>query len=267
MADNRRGGNTDPVHVAPTPEQARELARLEQAAAAAETEVQAAVGTLERLVAEWEQTLPKQASAPAEPWQPFEPLELRSAGGATFRRIEDGTWFVEGSLPPRDTYEFEAPLPAGRFGGLRLHVLPDTKLAGGGFGRADNGNIVVTAVEVALKPVGTGAPQPVDLVRAEADYEQRDWPAAAALGRMPGMGWAIDGHLPARRQPRRLDLFPATAVVVPEQTRLLVRIRQDAFDGHALGRFRLEFSEGLKGRVEVRMSHRGFHGGSTREGS
>jgi hypothetical protein len=244
MVDNRRGGNTDPVHVAPTPEQARELARLEQAAAAAETEVQAAVGNLEGLVAEWEQTLPKPASAPVEPWQPFEPLELRSAGGATFRRVEDGTWFVEGKLPHRDTYEFEAPLPAGRFGGLRLHVLPDAKLAAGGFGRADNGNIVVTAVEVAIEPAGDGAPQPVDLVRAEADYEQRDWPAAAALGRMPGKGWAIDGHLPARRQPRRLDLFPAMAVVVPEQTRLLVRIRQDAFDGHALGRFRLEFTAG-----------------------
>jgi hypothetical protein len=242
MVDNRRGGNTDPVHVAPAPDQARELSRLERVAAAAESEVQAAVANLDGLVAAWEQTLAKPAATPPDPWRPFEPLELRSAGGATFRRIEDGTWFVEGTLPPRDTYEFEAPLPAGRFGGLRLHVLPDARLAGGGFGRADNGNIVVTAVEVTLKPSGDGTSQPVDLVRAEADYEQRDWPAAAALGRIPGKGWAIDGHLPERRQPRRLDLFPAAAVVVPEQTRLLVRIRQDAFDGHALGRFRLEFT-------------------------
>ncbi len=243
MVDNRRGGNTDPVHASPTPEQSRELARLEQVAGAAEAEARAAAANLDGLVAEWEQTLPKPTAAAADHWQPFEPLELRSAGGATFRRIEDGSWLVEGNLPPRDTYEFEAPLPAGRFGGLRLHVLPDAKLAGGGgFGRADNGNIVVTAVEVALKPAADGGLQPVDLVRAEADYEQRDWPAAAALGRTPGKGWALDGHLPARRQPRRLDLFPAAAVAVPEQARLLVRIRQDAFDGHALGRFRLEFN-------------------------
>ena len=30
-----------------------------------------------------------------------------------------------------------------------------------------------------------------ELVRAEADYEQRDWPASGALGRVPGKGWAI----------------------------------------------------------------------------
>jgi len=240
MVENRRGGNTDPVHTAPTPDQARELVRLEQAAATAEAELQAALGGIDGLVDAWERTLVNAGTPTPEPWQEFEPLELRSAGAASFRRGADGSWFVEGQLPPRDTYEFEGQVPAGRFGGLRLHVLPDAGLAGGGgFGRGNNGNIVITGVEVAIKPAA-GTLQRVDLVRAEADYEQQDWPAAAALGRLPGKGWAIDGHLPERRQPRRLDLFPATAIVLPGDARLVVRIRQDAFDGHALGRFRLQ---------------------------
>jgi hypothetical protein len=240
---HRGGGNIDPVHLLPSPEQEQELARLENVVTDAELAVKAEAANIDSLVTAWEEEIRPALAKPDEAWESFEPLELRSVGGASFRRSEDGSWFVEGQLPPRDTYEFESLVPAGKFGGLRLEVLPDASLAGGGgFGRAGNGNIVVTKLEAEIEPPGDAKVIPVELKRAEADYQQDGWPAASVLKGEKGKGWAIDGHLGDKRQPRYLAVFPDKAVTVPENSRLVVRIRQEAFDGHAIGRFRLAFS-------------------------
>ena len=242
-AENRSGGNSDPLHLLPTVQQEQELARLEQVVADAVLAHKAEEAAIDSLVAAWEETARRALATPNAGWESFEPLELRSSGGATFRRSEDGSWYVEGQLPPRDTYEFESLVPAGRFGGLRLEVLPDASLAGnGGFGRAGNGNIVVSKLEAEIEPPGDAQAIPVDLKRAEADYEQDHWAAASVLKGEQGKGWAIDGHVAEKRQPRHLAVFPEKAVAVPENSRLVIRIRQEAFDGHAIGRFRLAFS-------------------------
>jgi hypothetical protein len=240
---HRGGGNIDPVHLLPSLEQEQELARLEKVVAGAELALKAETANIDSLVTAWEEEIRPALAKPQEAWESFEPLELRSVGGATFRRSEDGSWFVEGQVPPRDTYEFESLLPAGKFGGLRLEVLPDASLAGGGgFGRAGNGNIVVTKLEAEIEPPGDAKVIPVELKRAEADYQQDGWPAASVLKGEKGKGWAIDGHLADKRQPRNLAVFPDKAVTVPENSRLVIRLRQEAFDGHAIGRFRLAFS-------------------------
>jgi hypothetical protein len=242
-AQNRSGGNSDPLHLLTSPEQEQELARLEKVVTDAELAVKSETANIDSLVAAWEEEIRPALAKPQEAWESFEPLELRSVGGATFRRSEDGSWFVEGQLPPRDTYEFESLVPAGKFGGLRLEVLPDASLAGGGgFGRAGNGNIVVTKLEAEIEPPGDAKVIPVELKRAEADYEQAGWPATSVLKGEKGKGWAIDGNLADKREPRHLAVFPDKAVTVPENSRLVIRIRQEAFDGHAIGRFRLAFS-------------------------
>ena len=238
-AANRSGGNSDPLEHLPTPEQEMELARLERVVADAEAAVKAEVTGIDGLVAAWERTLAPALADGTAAWEPLEPLELQSVGGASFRRGEDGVWIVEGANPPRDTYEFETLVPGQAFGGLRIEVLPDATLATGGFGRAGNGNIVVTSLEVEVEPADGAPARAVALVRAEADYEQNNWPAAAVLAGAVGKGWAIDGNDPAKRQPRRLAVFPAAPLEVPENSRLVVRIRMEAFDGHAIGRFRL----------------------------
>ena len=218
-SQNRSGGNSDPLHLIPSPEQEQELARLNQVVADAETVVKAEVANIGDLVKNWERDIRPALASPHEAWQTFEPLELRSAGGASFRRSEDGSWFVEGKLPPKDTYEFETLVPADRLGGLRIEVLPDATLAGnGGYGRSGNGNIVVTKIEAEIEPPGDAKAIPVELVRAEASYEQNGWPASGVL-QLKGhkaKGWAIDGHDPEKREPRQIAVFPAKPVSLPE---------------------------------------------------
>ncbi len=251
---NRSGGNSDPIHLLPSPEQEQEIARLGQVVADAEAALKAEVANIDDLIAAWEDSIRPALAAPQQAWEPFEPLELRSAGGASFRRSEDGTWFVEGKLPPKDTYEFETLVPADSLGGIRLEVHPDPSLAGnGGFGRSGNGNIVVTKIEAEIEPPGDGKVIPIELNRAEASYEQDGWPASAVLQLKgeKGKGWAIDGNDPAKRELRQIAVFPAKPVTLPENSRLVVRIRQEAFDGHAVGRFRLAFSSAEPGMLGV----------------
>ncbi len=239
---NRRGGNSDPLETLPAPEQEAELARLGGAVAAAEEQVQATEGQIPQLVAAWEDRVRGLVAGGGDAWMPVDPRAARSAGAATFRRADDGSWHVEGPLPPRDTYTLDLPLAVtgGTFTGLRIEVLPDPALGGGGgFGRAGNGNIVVNHVEVAVVPAGGGAAVPVGLARAEADYEQSGWPAAEVLTPSADRGWAIDGNDRKRRRPRRLALFAETAAAVPEGAALRVTIHQQAIDGHAFGKFRV----------------------------
>ncbi len=238
-SQNRAGGNSDPLHEIPTKKQQQEITRLEKVVADAEAAVAAEVANVDTFIDEWTASLAASLGGIDKAWEPFEPLELRSAGGATFRRIEDGSWVVEGANPPHDTYEFEALLPGQSFGGVRLEVFPDASLASGGFGRSGNGNIVVSKLEVEIEPADGGDPVPVKLVRADADYEQKNWPAAAALLGQARKGWAIDGQDPAKREPRRLAAFPAAAINVQENSRIVIRIRQEAFTGHSIGKFRL----------------------------
>ena len=239
-SENRSGGNSDPLLPLPTPEQEAEIARLEKAVQDAEAAVQAGEKDLPGLVAEWERSVGPVLALPEEPWLALEPAGLKSAGGATFRRLDDGSWLVEGAQPPLDVYEIEAPLPPGALGGVRLELLADPSLSGGGFGRNHNGNVVVNRIEAAIVPPGESAARTVALARAEADYEQAGWPAAGVLG--TGKGWAIDGHLPDRREPRRIAVFPAGAETVAAGARLRLTIRQEVIQGHAFGRFRLAFT-------------------------
>ena len=236
-SETRSGGNSDPLYPLPSAEQSAEIRRLEKTIADADEAVRAGEKDLGPVIAEWERKVRPALDLPDDLWVALEPFELKSLGGATFRRLDDGSWLVEGAKPALDTYEIEAIMPPGPLGGLRLELLADPSLSGGGFGRSHNGNVVVNRVEVEIDPPGDAPALPVALGRAEADYEQAGWPAASVLG--VGQGWAIDGHLPDKRQPRRLAVFPTAAVEVPENARLRIRVRQEVIEGHAFGRFRL----------------------------
>jgi hypothetical protein len=251
---DRADGNVEPVYLLTSPEQERELARLEKVAADAEAAVRAEEAKIEPLVAEWEKSIWPTIAAPHQAWEPFEPLERHSNGGASFRRSTDGTWLVEGTFSPQDSYEFKSLVPTDSLGGIRLEVFPDPSLAGdGGFGRAGNGNIVVLNIEVVIEPPDGGKAIPVELVRAEASYEQQGWPAAGVLHAKGELakGWAIDGHDPGKRVPRRLAAFPGKAVPLPANSRLVVRIRQEAGNGTTIGRLRLAVARADPGLLDV----------------
>jgi len=245
LSENRGGGNSSPVIRLPDAKQDEELARLRRVVDAAGAAVKAEEANVDGLAAAWAESVQDLFEAPASAWQPLEPLEIRSAGGATFRRLDDGSWLAEGADPPSDTYEIEAALPEGTFGALRIEVLPDPAFAGGGgFSRGGNGNVVVTKVEAEIEKPDGGA-EKVELTRAVADYAQDGYDAGQVIsGKNKKKGWALGGHKnePRFRVPRRLAVIAAKRIDVDENSRVVLRIRQESFDHHTIGRLRIAFS-------------------------
>ena len=240
---NRSGGNSDPLLRLPDEPQQAQLDKLEQLLADAKAAVALELKNLPGLVEAWAAEARASLAQTEKAWQPFEPLELASSGGASFRRSEDGSWLVEGASPPQDSYTFESLIPPGTFGGFRLELLPVAGLAGGGFGRGGNGNVVVTKIEAEIDPPGDGKMIPVVFKRADASYAQQGWEAAKILTGKKGDGWAIDGHLADKDTPRQIALFPDQSLMVPENSRLVVTIRQESqFAGHTIARFRMAYS-------------------------
>jgi hypothetical protein len=245
LSENRGGGNSSPVIRLPDATQEEELARLREVVDAAKAAVKAEQAHVDDLAAAWAESVQGLFEAPASAWQPLELLEIRSTGGATFRRLDDGSWVAEGADPPSDTYEIEAALPEGTFGALRIEVFPDPSFAGGGgFSRGGNGNVVVTKVEAEIEKPDGGV-EKIDLARAAADYAQDGYDAGQVIsGRNKKKGWALGGHKndPKLRVPRRLAVMATRRLDVDENSRVVLRIRQESFDHHTIGRLRVAFS-------------------------
>ncbi|MGB8168553.1 MAG: DUF1549 domain-containing protein, partial [Chthoniobacteraceae bacterium] len=113
----RVGGNSKPVLTLPSPAEEAQIAKLEATVADAQKRVADAQKQLPQLEKEWEVKFRAQLQQQTAAWQPLSPTEVRSEGGATLARQEDGSWLASGKNPPNDTYVITAPLPAGSFSG------------------------------------------------------------------------------------------------------------------------------------------------------
>lgn len=127
-------------------------------------------------------------------WERFEPAEIRSEAGATFRPLDDGSYLVEGTNGDSDVYTFTADIPTPGIRGLRLEALAHPSLPYGGPGRADNGNIGLSRIRVLVSPLGGDATNEIRLSGARATFEQNatSLSIASALDDRRETGWAVD---------------------------------------------------------------------------
>ncbi|MCW5941521.1 MAG: DUF1553 domain-containing protein [Fimbriimonadaceae bacterium] len=165
-------------------------------------------------------------------WTLLVPSSVTSAEGAAAEVSADGTVRIGGPNPKNDTTKAVGKVkgPA-RLTGLRLEVLTDPSLPGTGPGRSDNGNFVLTGVQVEV------AGKPVALREAVADYSQMGFSANAAVRPGTGEGWAV-----AQQTGRSHWLIAefVEPIVTPVSTDLVVTLEQRSkYDRHNLGRFRV----------------------------
>src|SRR5262249_37801632 len=134
-------------------------------------------------------------SAAQTAWTLLEPASLKSAGGATFTRLDDGSHLASGKNPDLDTYTFVAHTRLRNITAVRLEALADPSLVRGGPGRAANGTFPRSALRLPPAPLsGRGKPVPVKLLRPRATFEQRGLPVSATVDADPRSAWAIDPH-------------------------------------------------------------------------
>ena len=135
-------------------------------------------------------------------WVVLDPQTFKSEGGATFKKLPDGSILASGPNAKFDTYTFVVPTKLTGITGVRLEALADPSLVKGGPGRADNGNFDLTDFHITIAPKidpasGGGnppGPSPVKLPlnNPRATFEQPGLPIAAAIDDNDKSGWAID---------------------------------------------------------------------------
>ena len=131
-------------------------------------------------------------------------------------------------------------------------MLPHPSHAAENFGRTGNGNIVLSGFEAEVTDTATpdDVPERIRFAAAVADYSQPKWGIAAALDGNPKTGWALDGNNPAMRADRHAVFLLDKPITLAQEGTLTVRVRNDAFTYHNIGRFRLAIS-GAEGITAV----------------
>jgi hypothetical protein len=153
---------------------------------------------------------------------------VTAESGATVTPQPDGSFLASGPNPKSEVYRVNGTA-SGQISGIKVTAVPDPSLAGGGSGRAESGNFILTGLRV------TVGGKPVPLLRARADYTQTGYDADGVVRSDAKRGWAVSG-----RTTQPTSLVAEFAVTV-KGGRIEVVIEHGSLDwpNHALGRFRV----------------------------
>jgi hypothetical protein len=170
-------------------------------------------------------------------WIVLNPTELKSQGGATLTRLDDGSIVATGKNPDFDTYTFVADFPGMAFTGVRIEALSDPSLVKGGPGRAGNGNFDLTDLRLTAVPLnGHGQGGPIALGEPKATFEQPGLPIRAVIDGDPKSGWAIDPQFGKNHA----AAFTSRGVLgFQGGARLTFTLSFNGNNGHNFGRFRI----------------------------
>ncbi len=126
-------------------------------------------------------------------WVRLNPRSLKATGGIALTKQDDLAIFATGPQGAT-TYTVTAGTDLRRITAVRLEVLADERLPGGGPGRPPNGNFVLNHLE--MKVASKADPKKSHVVRfakASADFAQDQFPIQNATGgkKDAGKGWAV----------------------------------------------------------------------------
>jgi hypothetical protein len=170
-------------------------------------------------------------------WTVLEPAEMKSKGGATLTKQENGSILVSGPNPDTDEYTITAKTDLKGITAVRIELLPDDSLPGKGPGRAPNGNLVLNLFEVKAREAGAAdAPKKFDLQNPYATFNQEGFPLANALLNQTGTGWAVAPQFGKEH----VGYFEfKTPINFEKETELTVHMVQKFGTKHTVGKFRV----------------------------
>ena len=243
FAGNPLDGNAKdhaPVLKITNAEQDRRVADLERQLRAHDSLLAAMRPRLDDLQRQWEISLADGGSA-GDAWHTLVPDWIDSAGASDLKILDDSSVLAGGPNPDKDTYTLVATLPAGDFRTVQLEAqLHESQ---DGPGRADNGNAVLTDVEIAVAgqwdPDADDQWRPLKVVKAWADHEQPngDFRIENVLDGKDGTGWAVEGY--ARKEAREAR-FVFAEPFGEDAARIRVTLKfRSQYARHAFGRVRL----------------------------
>jgi hypothetical protein len=123
-------------------------------------------------------------------WVALSPEQYSTTGGAQVDKLPDQSLRLSGNNPEKDTLTLKARSTLSQITAIRLEAMSDPGFNGGGPGRSDNGNIVLTTFAVSATPEN-GAEQPLPFKSASAEFSQKDFPIANTIDSNPESGWGV----------------------------------------------------------------------------
>jgi hypothetical protein len=137
--------------------------------------------------------LEKQHKNSTVDWVRLNPRSLKATGKIMLTKQDDLSIFATG--PKSSTvYTVTAGTDLRRITAIRLEVLADDRLPGGGPGRPVNGNFVLNHFDVKVAPKSDPAKsQPVAIAKSTADFAQDQFPIQNAVdgAKNAATGWAV----------------------------------------------------------------------------
>lgn len=176
---------------------------------------------------------------PSDPKLPgLRVVDFKSRGGASFVVEEDGSIFVSGENPAKDTYEIELLVEnASHCVSLRLDALTDERLPKSGPGRPSaRPNFVLQDFRVELTRSGSTDSQQVEFSKAQADFHQKDFVPENAIDNDLQSGWAIS---PQFGKPHWAVFQLKQPIDLQLGDRLQIQLVQNHGGSRTLGRFRI----------------------------
>jgi len=206
--------------------------------AAKRTEIEARIAAIEADLAN------RFPLPPNVKWEFGKFVRAKSSGNAAITRQPDGSLVVSGAHPETDTYTVVVDTNAPEISAVRLEVLADHSFPNGGPGRAENGNFVVSELQVSAASLSNPDKSiPVNLRNPQADFSQVDQLVTQAVdGKTTGSGgWGIRANSSLWNVNRTATFEIEDKVGFTEGTRLTFTIHQQSGKRHTLGRFCVSF--------------------------
>jgi len=193
--------------------------------------------TDDKSLVEWHAAEP--IEDPGTRWQPVELVDLKSEGGSTFTRLDDGSVLVGGPSPATDVHTWQLRSRAAGITAVRIEPISDASLPAGGPGRSGKGTFVLTGVEAQVTPaVGGSPPRKLPFKAAAASYASQRTPPEGMIDPKPETGWGIDLH--PKDQPLFAMLTFAEPVRMDDNASLTLLARfMFREPQQVIGRFRL----------------------------
>jgi mono/diheme cytochrome c family protein len=182
--------------------------------------------------------LAREVADRTEQWQALEVASASGAAGTVFAKQDDGSWFVSGARPEKDTFVVTTKTTLKGIRALRLEVLPDKRLPHGGPGRYDNGNFHLSQFRATAQSARGEAKDPVALkfTLVQADHSDRGDIVANTIDGKPNSYWSIH---PQYNKSHDAVFEIEAPVGFDGGTTLTIQLEFYGKTGHQIGRFRL----------------------------
>ncbi len=189
---------------------------------------------------EWEKAHATDVIKPGDTgqWLILDVAEMKSSGGATLTKQDDGSVLATGKNADFDTYTLVANTDLVGLTALRLEALSHSSMVKNGPGRADNGNFDLTDVKVGIaKLEGDAANSPLKLLNPVSTFDQgTNLSVKLTIDGDPKSGWAVDPQFGKDHAARFEFEKPAG---FEGGTKITVTLAFNGNNKHNLGRVRL----------------------------